>query len=504
MDPLQYVRASPQSIPDEHLNPSSEVVRLVHAPAGETIGEGYTCTVHLPSSLPPEDVGMVNLAGQRPSSHSSTAASARASITLGSFALRVTKKGHQADVNRDINRCGRLPEVAILPTILAWDPDQGRVLMPRLYPVPLDLVGSKQVVRLIGDMRMALSILHDHHIIHGDVRLANIMVRLDPPSFVLIDYGGCLESLWPVKQGYMVEGKGGAQHRPPAECTTRPFVCLRSDYYRLSHKVVDEILPSLILLEDSSGHRPEAEGGTAPRRRRLDMRAKLPSTVMSEIDDWLRTDDWATVCNPPTLFPRDPGGRRLSILSFASLPTCGPAKAAPASARLIFTRVLSAKAIRKAALSRRSRELPTSMQATLALGKSRPSLLASSSSASSAPAIVPPYRWRRRYSPGSPMPMTTAAWCTNPLLQHQLHPDTATPRVAAPPTRRTEVTPHIRLPRSFAEAPPPRGIWSDPALNQNQPQEPMRRPLPYHNLTLQTSGCWTWSTRSSCIKGWPC
>ena len=88
-----------------------------------------------------------------------------------------------------------------------------------------------------------------------------------------------------VKQGYMVEGKGGAQHRPPAECTTRPFVCLRSDYYRLGHTVVDEILPSLILLEDSSGHRPEAEGGTAPRRRRrLDMRAKLPSTVMSEID----------------------------------------------------------------------------------------------------------------------------------------------------------------------------------------------------------------------------
>ena len=200
MDPLQYVRASPQGIPDEHLNPSPEVVRLVHAPAGDTIGEGYTCTVHLPSSLPPEGVGMVNLAGQRPSSHSGTAASASASITLGSFALRVTKKDHQADVNREINRCGRLPEVAILPTILAWDPAHGRVLMPSLYPVPLDLVGSKQVVRLIGDMRMALSILHDHHIIHGDVRLANIMVRLDPPSFVLIDYGGCLDSLWPVKK----------------------------------------------------------------------------------------------------------------------------------------------------------------------------------------------------------------------------------------------------------------------------------------------------------------
>ena len=65
MDPLQYVRASPQGIPDEHLNPSPEVVRLVHAPAGDTIGEGYTCTVRLPSSLPPEGVGMVNLANAR-------------------------------------------------------------------------------------------------------------------------------------------------------------------------------------------------------------------------------------------------------------------------------------------------------------------------------------------------------------------------------------------------------------------------------------------------------
>ena len=66
VDPLQYVRASPQGIPDEHLNPSPEVVRLVHAPAGDTTGEGYTCTVHLPSSLPPEGVGMVKSGGATP------------------------------------------------------------------------------------------------------------------------------------------------------------------------------------------------------------------------------------------------------------------------------------------------------------------------------------------------------------------------------------------------------------------------------------------------------
>ena len=175
----------------------------------------------------------------------------------------------------------------------------------------------------------------------------------------------------------------------------------------------------------------------------------------------------------PHSSPRDPGGRRLSILSFASLPTCGPGKAAPAS-----TRVLSAKAIRKAALSRRSRELPTSIQATLALGKSRPSLLASSSAASSAPAIVPPYQVAQEVFP----------WLSyandNGRLVHESPPaapapstaaDTATRRVAAPPTRRTEVTPHIRLPRSFAEAPPPRDIWSDPA--------PEPEPTPGANAT---------------------
>eukprot|EP00439_Symbiodinium_sp_Y106_P025275 s1741_g3.t1 len=114
------------------------------------------------------------------------------------------------------------------------------------------------------------------------------------------------------------------------------------------------------------------------------------------------------------------------------------------------------------ALSRRSRELPTSTQATLALGKSRPFLLAFSSSVSSAPAIVPPqevFPWLpyandngrlvHEPPPAAPAPSMAA--------------DTATPRAAAPPTRRTEVTPHIRLPRSFAEAPSPRGIWSDPA-----------------------------------------
>eukprot|EP00439_Symbiodinium_sp_Y106_P018222 s5469_g2.t1 len=38
-------------------------------------------------------------------------------------------------------------------------------------------------------------------ILHGDVRLDNIMLRLDPPSFVLIDYGGSKETIWAARMG---------------------------------------------------------------------------------------------------------------------------------------------------------------------------------------------------------------------------------------------------------------------------------------------------------------
>ena len=100
--------------------------------------------------------------------------------------------------------------------------------------------------------------------------------------------------------------------------------------------------------------------------------------------------------------------------------------------------------------------LPTSTLATLALGKGRPFLLALSSSVSSAPVMAQevfpwlPYandngRLVHEPPPAAPAPSMAAA--------------TATPRAAAPPARRTKVRPHIR----FAEAPPPRGIWSDPA-----------------------------------------
>ena len=34
------------------------------------------------------------------------------------------------------------------------------------------------------------------------------MLRLDPPSFVLIDYGGSKETIWAARMGYGVRGRG--------------------------------------------------------------------------------------------------------------------------------------------------------------------------------------------------------------------------------------------------------------------------------------------------------
>ena len=265
----------------------------------------------------------------------------------------------------------------------------------------------------------------------------------------------------------MVEGQGGAQHRPPAECTTRPFVCLRSDYYRLGHTVVDEILPSLILLEDSSGHRPEAVGGTAPRRRRrLDMRAKLPSAVMSDIDDWLRTDDWATVCNPPTLFP--PGSWRQTAVDPV---ICLTAHLWTSQGRSRFCTTHFYTGFERKGNSEGRFVEEESRAPDVYAGNT-----GSWEKSAFSPRVFLICELRTRHRTTQPVAQEVFPWLPyandNGRLVHEPPPaapapsmaaDTATPRAAAPPTRRTEVTPHIRLPRSFAEAPSPRGIWSDPA-----------------------------------------
>ena len=67
--------------------------------------------------------------------------------------------------------------------------------------------------------------------------------------------------------------------------------------------------------------------------------------------------------------------------------------------------------------------------------------------------------------------MTTAAWCTNPLLQHQLHPPQGCG--TAHPTNRGNAS--HQASSIVRGGSPPRGIWSDPA--------PEPEPTPGANAT---------------------
>ncbi|CAE7235049.1 unnamed protein product [Symbiodinium sp. CCMP2592] len=230
------------------------------------------------------------------------------------YVIRTAKAGFGAEVNREIIRAARMPEVVVLQTILAWDPQHLRVLMPRHYPVPVSALTTRHVFRLMQDMRRAISLLHDHDIIHADVRLANIMLRTDPASFVLIDYGGSKETIWPVRYGYTVAGRGGTQHRPPAECMNEwstpplrvPYLCGRSDFHRLACTIREEILGQM---ESEAGQRPPAEEGNASRRRKRDqLRPQLPREAEQELDMMLDTTTWKVKPNPHSLFP--PGSWR--------------------------------------------------------------------------------------------------------------------------------------------------------------------------------------------------
>ena len=74
------------------------------------------------------------------------------------------------------------------------------------------------VLRLRAEM--ALGILHDHIIILHAVRLAKILIRVDPPSVFLMDHGGCRETSWRAKMVNTAQGDG--EHRTPSESGLHP------------------------------------------------------------------------------------------------------------------------------------------------------------------------------------------------------------------------------------------------------------------------------------------
>ena len=203
-----------------------------------------------------------------------------------------------ACLNRDAHRSNRLPTMAVLNTFLGWDNIQAAPsIHPGLYPIPQPFVGNGQLLRLIGDATMALGVLHQHDIIHGDVVRNNLMLRADPPSFVLIDYGGSKETLWPATLGYEAKGQGGQRFRPPTEETAAPVMTTHGDFFRLARTIERDFCHPL-----EAGHRLGEVAGTARSRKRRQGGygtgpLVLPSYMLQELHKWQDASSFLPICS---------------------------------------------------------------------------------------------------------------------------------------------------------------------------------------------------------------
>ena len=102
---------------------------------------------------------------------------------------------------------------------------------------------------VVKDMESALSVLHQHNLIHADVHMGNIMSSQKPdepkPTWVLIDLGdNAAESIYPVREGYGAYVAGGDLRRPPG-VTKSGYHTGTGDYHRLTLALDKEIWPVL-------------------------------------------------------------------------------------------------------------------------------------------------------------------------------------------------------------------------------------------------------------------
>ena len=157
-------------------------------------------------------------------------------------------------VHKEAKRLSQLPNIATVNFIPIVEGT--RALMERLLPMDIQDLKAPHMERLRSDIVSALQTLHgcgivraDIHrcgIVHADIRRHNIMIRKDPPSFVLIDLGGTAgESIYPLALGYGAIGEGGMRHRTPHEQGPRPIRTAKGDYYRLAMTLRHEILDTV-------------------------------------------------------------------------------------------------------------------------------------------------------------------------------------------------------------------------------------------------------------------
>ena len=270
MDPAKEARAvldvMAQSLLDDPSMPTpaplqtppADVIRALMSGniAGQAIGKGNSAEVHACQSNP-------------------------------RFVIRTVRQQDEVEWQRELSRLRRVPALSVITTVFATS---GRSsLMPRLWPIPRGALRTTEIIRLKYDISAALEMLHRSHIVHADIHAENLMLRAEPPCFVLIDYSGCTgDSVYPLHLGYGAFGYGGATHRPPTlESSPAPVRTAHGDYYRLA---------STILKQLHIGPEPS-------KRKHSDKDNSLPSHLDKELRLWLERDQWPRPPSPTSPFP---------------------------------------------------------------------------------------------------------------------------------------------------------------------------------------------------------
>ena len=243
-----------------------------------------------PLQTPPADVIRAlmsgNIAGQAIGTGNS--AEVHACQSNPCYVIRTVRQQDEVEWQRELSRLRRVPALSVITTVFATS--GRRSLMPRLWPIPRGALRTTEVIRLKYDISAALEMLHRSHIVHADVHADNLMLRAEPPSFVLIDYSGCTgDSVYPLNLGYGAFGYGGATHRPPTlESSPAPVRTAHGDYYRLARTILKQLYI----------------GPEPSKRRHSDTDSSLPSHLDKELRVWLERDHaMAPAAQPNIAFP---------------------------------------------------------------------------------------------------------------------------------------------------------------------------------------------------------
>lgn len=112
-----------------------------------------------------------------------------------------------------LRRLGEHPQI---PRLLDFfEHSTGQYLVYEYIPGPnleqvlrQGLWDEKQIRRLLEEILPVLQFIHDHGVIHRDIRPANLIIPQQPAPLVLVDFGSCQYRNWPEVSGRDRHGRG--------------------------------------------------------------------------------------------------------------------------------------------------------------------------------------------------------------------------------------------------------------------------------------------------------